>query len=146
MNEILQKLNNIKDSLLAEHSDVKLRFFGLIARMDVDNKWDLIICADWIKKSNSENDLVDIIDRLKKEFNNLDFLAKIVLLTTDEFFIRQLASAISVREEQIGEMKDLKLKEGFVVRHIIVIYFDFGGIDLTTPATEEIPTATKEIG
>src|SRR3989339_2004319 len=95
MKEIIKKLTNIKNTILSEKSSGKLRFFGLIARVDIDNKWDLLISADWIEKNSSEETLIYIIQKLKESFDGkLEFLSSIVLLTPKEAFVRQLARGI----------------------------------------------------
>lgn len=149
MKEIVEKLRNIKDQIVLEKAEGQLRFLGLIARTDLDGKWDLLLSADWIKKSNGEEDLIFLIQKLKKEFQgNLDFLSKLVLLTPSESFILQLARAI-VREDKgkTGEeISDLKISVDFTVRHLFVISFDFAGIDLEkTQASESEPIATEEV-
>ena len=149
MTEIIEKLKNIKDEILRDKGGL-LRFFGLLARMDVEGKWDLLISANWIEKNTSEADLVYVINKLKDKFSNkLDFLFRIVLLTPDEPFISQLVAAIN-RENggQAGELTSLKLSETFHVKQVIVIALDSTGIEFA--ALEEVPenigpVGTKEI-
>ncbi len=132
MREIIEKLGKIRDEILSERTEGKLRFFGLIARVDLEDKWDLLLSADWLEKSNSEKDMIYLIKKLKKEFEgNLDFLAKIVLLTPKESFMQNLVRAIA--RENKGEAKEiinLKISQGFTVRSLLVVTLDFAGIDL----------------
>ena len=98
MKEIFEKLNEIKDEILLEKGANELRLFVLVARTDIDARWDILFSADWLEKTNSEKDLVYLIEKLKSKFDgNLDFLARIVVATPHEIFIKRLAKAI-IRE------------------------------------------------
>ena len=148
MKEIIEKLNNIKNKIIEEKTTGKLRFLGLIARADIEGKWDLLVSADWIKKNSSEDDFVYIIQKLKDNFDEkLDFLARIVLLTPKEAFIQQLARAI-IRENggEAGKITSLKTSKDFIVGQIVVIAFDFTDIGLdVSQETEDGPVGIKDI-
>lgn len=145
MNEITQKLITISDKILQEKTGI-LRFFGLLARSDLNEKWDLLVSADWIEENNNESDLVYIIERLKEEFSeNLDFLSQIVILSPRESFIMRLAQAL-IRENILvpGEAYNLMISPDFAVNHTHVIKLDFTGIDLTDiEPIESINVTTK---
>lgn len=131
MKEIITKLTVIKNDILKE-KEGQLRFLGLIARADVEDKWDLLVSADWIKKSNSEEDLIYIIKKLKGVFaENLNFLSRIVLLTPQETFIKQLARAIiNEKVGNTGEFANLKTSADFTIKQVFVITLDFTDINL----------------
>lgn len=148
MREIIEKLTAIKDSILTEKSGGKLRFFGALVRADMEEKWDLLISADWVEKNSSEEDLVYIIKKLKDSFGEkLDFLFRIVLLKPDETFVRQLAKAI-IRENggKPGEITNLAVNAEFTLKQLIVIALDFSGIDLDSPSeTTDGPIGIKSV-
>jgi hypothetical protein len=146
MKEIIDKLTIIRDKVVSERTDGILRFFGLIARIDLDSKWDLLISADWISKNNNEEDLIYIIKKLKEEFmEHLDFLSRIVVLTSNEFFVKQLARAILTKSlSERGEISNLQISPDFVVKQLYVISFDFNGIDLDAPEIENGPAGVRE--
>lgn len=132
MKDIIEKLNNVKNDIIREKTDGFLRFFGLIARIDLENKWDILISADWIDKSNLEQDFVFLINKLKTQFNeDLGFLSQIVFLAPDEPFIKNLARAIKSEDKKDGdEACDLKISEKITINHIFIITSNFKGIDL----------------
>lgn len=148
MKEIIEKLTIIKDKILSEKTNGRLRFLGLIARTDIEGKWDLLLSADWIKKNSSETDLIYIIQKLKDGFaGNLDFLSRIVLLTPNETFVQQLARTITREDLKNGEeITSLKISADFTVRKMLYIFLDFQGIDLNTiQETEDEPVAIKNL-
>jgi|SRR5581483_5540131 len=148
MKDIVEKLRKIKDEINAERTTGLLRLFVLIARADIDGKWDIIVSADWFEKTNSESDLVYIIQKLKSEFGeNLEFLARIVVATPKEIFIQQLGKAIlSEKQGELGELKDLQTSLDFKVGHLFVITINFDGIDLSkVEGTNDGPLGVKEI-
>jgi hypothetical protein len=146
MKEITEKLNNISKEIISERKEGRLRLFALIARTDLDNKWDILISADWIKKNNSEEELVYIIKKLKKEFSeNLDFLSRLVLLTPKELFTREIAKAtIKENDGKPGELFKLKTSTDFIVKHIIVIHLDYKMEELTEEAEDREPVVIKD--
>ena len=145
MKEIVEKLNRMKDRIISEKGGI-LRLFVLIERNDLDSKWDILFSADWLEKTNSEQDLVYVIEQLKTEFNgNLDFLARILMARPDDIFIKSIAKAIVKSEtETPGEVNDLPVKEGLVIHRMFVISLDFDGVDLESGIEEPGPIAVRE--
>jgi hypothetical protein len=138
MKDTIKKLEIIRDQVLEQKVGV-LYLLALISRVDIEGKSDLILSSSWLEKSNAENDLVYVIDKLKKEFNNnLDFLSRIVLLQPSELFVRRLARAI-YRENDgcTGELVDLKITDNFVVKKVNVIAINFSKIDLSSDDSED---------
>ena len=86
-----------------------------------------------------------IIEKIKSEFTNLDFLARILLATPNELFIKSLAKAIlSTNSEEIENITNLKVPEvEIIVKHINIIYINFSGIDLKERGIPEGPLVAK---
>lgn len=148
MKETLEKLNKIKEEILAEKKEGLLRLFALIERNDLEGKWDLIFSADWLEKTNSEKDLVYLIEKIKSEFGeNIDFLARILAASPKEIFIQEFSKAI-LREskEYPTEIRNLAVSSTFTANHLFVITIDFTGIDLEKiEGINEGPLAIKEV-
>jgi|CXWL01.1.fsa_nt_gi hypothetical protein len=145
MKEIVEKLNKIKDRIVSEKGAVP-RLFVLIERNDLDAKWDILFSTDWLEKTNSEKDLIYVIDQLKTEFNgNLDFLARILMAKPDDLFIKSIAKAIIKSDVNTpGEVNELFVKEGLVIHRMFVVSLDFNGMDLESGTEESGPIAVRE--
>lgn len=140
MNEIAEKLNTLKEKIIKEKTEGKLRFLGMLARADIEGKWDIVISADWIEKNSNEQDFIYVIKKLKEVFGTkLEFIARIVLLTTKEFFIKQLVLVLIAEKYVFGEeLSDFKIPALEVsLKKIIVIFYDFSGIDLQKETKDE---------
>ncbi len=145
MKEIIEKLNIIKDEIISESNQGILRFFVLIKRTDQTDKWDILLSADWFKKTNSQDDLIYFIKKIKSQFSSLDFIARILLATPDDLFIKSLAGAIlKSKENTVGDITNLKVPEvDTVLKNINVIHIDFSGIDLNNKGRMIGPLAVK---
>lgn len=131
MNEILEKLNNVKNKILGKKKGSVFYFFGLVERTDLENKWDLLIGADWLEKENQEKDLVFFIEEIKSELgSDFDLISKIVLFTSDEEFLLALGRALSKEEESKTEFFNLKLMDNFALKHLYVIDRNFDSLEL----------------
>ena len=131
MNELIEKLNNVKKSILNEKKGSVFYFFGLVERVDLENKWDLLISTDWLKKENQEKDLVFFIEKIKTEFgDNFDFISKIVLFTSDEEFLLALGRALEKEDESRAEFFNIKIADNFTLKHLYVLYQNFKSLDL----------------
>jgi len=147
MKEIFEKLNEIKDEILLEKGANELRLFVLVARTDIDARWDILFSADWLEKTNSEKDLVYLIEKLKSKFDgNLDFLARIVVATPHEIFIKRLAKAI-IRENgrESGEIVGLVTTADFTVKRLFVMYINFSDEEISAEGTVDGPLAVQKI-
>ena len=132
MKEIVTKLNSINTFLSNDKKLGTIFFFGLLARTDMEGKWDIVISASNIKENNSEGDLVYVIDALKKEFfSELNFLSQIITLTPTENFIKDVARALGNDSAQGEEVTDIKLADKFVIGKMYVICSNFSKLDLT---------------
>lgn len=145
MKEIVEKLSRVIEKITLEKTSGILRFFGLIERNDLENKWDILLSADWLEKNNSEKDLIYVIERLKEEFsNNLDFLSSVVLLIPSNPLIKYLAKAVSLSENEGIERHSVKIDEDFTIKHMYVLASDFTGFDLTDlPKTSVVDEQTN---
>src|SRR3989344_6675775 len=143
MTEVIEKLRKVRDQILLEKGADQVRLFALLARADLEDKWDLLFCADWIEKTSSEKDLVYIIEKIKTEFStNLDFLARIVVATPREVFIKQLAKAIILEGgNEPREITKLAVSADFTVRQLVLLKINFGGINVDEVGTDEGPLA-----
>ena len=146
MKEYIEKLKKIEEKILKE-KEGNIYFFGILKRTDVENKWDIVISADWIEQSDTEKDLIYVIDAIKVEFNgNLDFLSKIVLLAPTEEFIRSLLKAIARNKMTTGEIQNLKITSDITIKELLVISSDVSGVDLDdTSELEEDKKDTKTV-
>ncbi len=140
MNENISKLKNIAKNLLKKKDS--LLFMGLIERHDAENSWDLLISGDWVESGKSEEDLVLIIDELKREFaEGFDFISQIITYRTSEPFIQHLARTIQKNNPAIGEKVELKFFDDFIITAYIV-HHEFDDFEATYVTNTRI---TKEI-
>ncbi|GEM_PF-1709111 len=145
MKEIIRKLNTIKDELLNEKGS--LLMFVLIERNDTEGKWDLLLSANWIPKTNNQSDLIYIINKLKKEFKeNLEFLSQIVIGTPTDSFILRIARAIDKQNIELSEeIFDLQVSPEFTIHRLYVIAMNFTDMELASEGVEEEgPIAVRE--
>lgn len=118
MNEIIEKLKKIALEILREKTSLK--FFGLFRRMDLEEKWDILLSADWLS-DKKEDDLVYVINKLNREFpDNLDFLAQIALLKPSEDFIKKLLVRINGSGDI--EFRDFKLDDSSTLNKFYVVH------------------------
>ncbi len=127
MNEIFKKIiNTVKDKIISDKGS--LLIFCLVKRTDVEteNKWDILISGDWVEKNSSQEDLVYIIELLKKEFNNdLGFLSKILILRKDTDLIKDLTKVISKYELAEGYIGSIKISDDFTIKEMYITHLDF---------------------
>lgn len=142
MKEIVKKLIRVSESITSDESRGGVKLFLLIRRTDLDNKWDILFSADWIKNENRQNDLVYLINKLKEEFDeNIDFVSRIVLGTPGEDFIKKFAKAIIEADVKQGEeVLDLSVFGDFTAERIFVITIgDFSSEDLESKGVNQGP-------
>jgi hypothetical protein len=63
--QLIEKMNRVVSSLSKKGS---LKLFALNWRGDM-NQWDILVSADWIDYEKLRDNLSDIFQELKKEFN-----------------------------------------------------------------------------
>ncbi len=138
MNEILKKLKKVQDSIISDDKFGKIFLFAIIERVNLENKWDIVISAERLTGNNEKEDLTYVIEQLKKEFeNDLGFLSQIVLTKSDDF-VKDFARALNKVEIKEGEVLNLKLLDNFIIKHAYVISSDFSTLDLTIHEKKEI--------
>lgn len=137
MKEIIKKLNTIKDEILGEKGS--LLMFVLVERNDIEGKWDLLLSADWIPKTNNQTDLIYVINKLKEEFKeNLEFLSQIIIGTPTDSFILRIARAINKQDAQLSEeIFDLQVSSEFSIHRLYVIAANFTDQELANEGVEE---------
>lgn len=115
MNEIIKKISEIIVPILSK-KEGNLYFLGLVQRTDFENKWDILIIADWIKENNNHSDLKYVIEELNKVFNeDLYFLEDVVLYKADDHFVQDLTRAIAKNAVFLNENNKLMLwDDGFI--------------------------------
>lgn len=141
MTELIEKLNRIKTKILSEKRSGHFIFFGIIERVDLVGKWDIVICADWITENNNESDLVYVIGEIKTEFDgSLDFLGRVLLMTSSQALIRSLARAII--KENVDDKELFNLRVGsIVISHLYIIESAFDDVDISAPPRVASPIA-----
>lgn len=113
--------------------------FALIKRTDIEDKWDILISADWIKKNNDQTDLVEIIKILRSEFaSDLDFLSKIVLLVKEEPIVTDIARAIKQYSLPEGYVGELRIDDSFTIEEINLVHIDLNNFDVSKSEIEEV--------
>ena len=73
-------------------------------------KWDIVISASWITRSSVKENIGDIFDAFKEEFNG-EFALRfsgIYPLATDESFVRNLQSFIGSSTDSV-ELSDVRI-------------------------------------
>lgn len=146
--KIKNRLQNISRVIAEEKGIETLRFFGLLERTDLDQKWDLLISADWIERSSNEKDFLYVIDKLKKEFgNDLEFLSRIVLMTPQKAFIKNLAMSLENIElqELPKEIFDFKVSSDFILKHAFIFHLNFKSLDIKQIDLGDSGIIAKEI-
>jgi hypothetical protein len=136
MKENIEKLESIYKEIISEKTSGKVYFFGLLSRIDIEEKWDILISADWLKENNSQEDLVYIIKKLKDRFfDKLEFLSEIVLLVSKEPFIQDLARSLGKTEIKNKEIEGLKILDDFIIKKLYIINADFSALKLDPSLT-----------
>jgi len=145
MNEIISKLKNVAKSFNSEGQLGKIVLFALIKRSDLENKWYILIGADKLKKNNSEDDLIYVIEKLKSEFNSdLSFISQILLFVREEDVIKDFARALTKIHVSEGEVMSLKLTPNVTIEMVQIIESDFEGLDLGLPDITRVESGPKK--
>jgi len=122
MNDIVKKLQLVSTRVSQRKGNVS--FFGLFKRPDMNNKWDIIISAPWVR-DKKENDLVDVISILKTTLGSdeLEFISNIVLLKEkqDPEIRKLVAEGVSSKEELPKEFKSYPINADVTIGTIYII-------------------------
>lgn len=140
MDEILDKIREINSEIKSEKTEGVLRLFALIERTDLESKWDIVFSSDWLKKTNDEDVLIYLLDKLKNKFNGeLEFLARVVVVKPDDSFIQNLAKSIVDNNlDTRGEIKELKVLPDSTIKKINMIEFNFKNYSFNIPDNKVI--------
>jgi hypothetical protein len=147
MKETTNKLKKVIDRIVAEKNGI-LRLFALVKRTDGENKWDLLLSADWMQKDNSVEDIEYILETLRDEMGeDSSLFLQIVLLQPKNSFIQLLAKALIRDAISVGETAtNVKLRSTFALACINLLAFDFTGFifDVSAPVNLENKTAEQK--
>jgi hypothetical protein len=129
MKEFLNKFIAMEKELAEEKG--KFALFGLFLREDVEDRWDLVISAQWLK-SNNKQDYEIIAKSLKKFLSKEEviYLSRIVILDKGNPILEAVNRAFSIEHGQV-ECKDCNFF-GLQIKHAYII---------TSKRENEIPQA-----
>lgn len=103
-------------------SDEKTSFaiFGLFLREDAEDKWDLILSANWLTGDYLKN-LEYITEKLKLQLDPKEMtrISRIILLGPEDKFVRNINSALNVEHGKV-ELEDCRFNDIFIKRAIII--------------------------
>ena len=139
MKEILLKLNKFKERILSDNKLGEVYFIGLLSRVDLENKFDILISAKNITSSNSVDDLTYIINNLKIDLgDDINYISQIVSLSPGEEFINDLG--ISIESNLLSEgmdASDLKISDNFVLKQVSIILANFSKYNFRPKVSED---------
>ena len=121
-----EKFNIVLSEILTQKGSIL--FFGALQRRDLENKYDILLSADWVTQNNSEEDLIYLISKLKQIMVDIEFLSQIVILKKDERFIVDVLNTLKEESDPIGEFSTYELKSGFSIFHMYVFAADTNNV------------------
>jgi len=118
MKEILNKFVTLERNLSKEKGNFNL--FSLFLREDVEDRWDLVLSAQWLK-SNNKKDYEFIANHIKNILNEeeLIYISRIVILDKGNPVLEAVNHAFSVEHGQV-ECKDCNFF-GLPIKHAYII-------------------------
>ncbi len=123
MTFILDKFKSIVDKIISDKDT--LDFFAVIKRFDIEDKWDVVLSAEWIKQSNNQEDLVYIIELLKNEYDDkIDFVSRLLTFSPDEKFITDIAESVTRNNLNEGYRGEIVVSEDLIISEINIIRLD----------------------
>lgn len=132
MIKIISELHKVKDKILEDKKS--LLFFGLFARNDVEDMWDLVITAEWVKDGNTREATKYIINILKKySLHNHKSIRQIVTFSPNENFVNHLALAFKKEEIALECKTTIKLFSDFQI-DAVVLHHEFSEFTPNTTA------------
>lgn len=132
MKSVIEQLKVIENLIIKEKGE-NLYFLGLIKRYDLDNKWDLLVIADWIAENNSHSDLEYLIIALKKHLGSeFSVIEDILTISPTALLSSELKKAFDsneielYKESQIYIFDDVKINLIAISKNFqkIKIYID----------------------
>ncbi|MDD5251465.1 MAG: hypothetical protein PHT12_02420 [Patescibacteria group bacterium] len=71
--------------------------FGLFKRSDLDDKWDLLVSADWLNERNYQDNFVSIQKTLHRYLgSNINIIARILMIPDNVPFVKSINSAFNI--------------------------------------------------
>lgn len=120
MTFLLDKFKSIVNKIMSEKGS--LDFFAVIKRFDAEDKWDVVLSADWIEQSNKQEDLIYIIEIIREEyFGKIDFISKILSFNPSEAFITDIALAVTKNDIPEGHKGELLVSDDLLISEIHII-------------------------
>lgn len=118
MKEFLNKFISMEKELAEEKG--KFALFGLFLREDIEDRWDLVISAEWLK-SNNKKDYEIIAKSLKKFLSKEEviYLSRIVILDKGNPILEAVNRAFYIEHGQV-ECKDCNFS-GLQIKHAYII-------------------------
>jgi hypothetical protein len=118
MREIIEKLKLIEKRISEQEGSLSL--FSLFLREDSEEKWDLVVSAEWLEKDkkNGYEILADEVNKILNK-NELLTLSRIVLLDKRNPVLQKINQAVSCEHIDV-ELKDsnffgLQIKHAFII-------------------------------
>ena len=115
---MVEKLMRLERQLSDEFGPFRL--FGLFLREDANEKWDLVVAADWLKTQGG--DAIDLLsERLKVLFSRAELMmvSRIVSLSATDRFLSAVTGAIQVvhglREVSQVSFAGVDVDRGYVI-------------------------------
>lgn len=117
MKTIIKKLLLIEKELSKSHGDFYL--FALSLREDVEDRWDLIISADWIKEAEQVAVIREIASILNKKLSKDEIikLSRVVVLEPNNPFLLALTKTFGGENIEISN----SYINGIKIEHIHLI-------------------------
>lgn len=100
MINLVNKLKAIELKLSQEKGSFKL--FGLFLRSDVENKWDILVSANWIGDERKKflDTIVTLINS-EVEASELTDISRLIILNPDEPIVRTINTLINVEHGDV---------------------------------------------
>ncbi len=116
--EDIKKIVELEKIVSAERGSFIL--FGIFKRTDLEDKWDIIACADWIKKKDNI-DLKYFFTKVSDKIKNSNFLARIILMDETDDYIKKLLNLFEVEHSEKNEYKDLVVDNELTIKQCYII-------------------------
>lgn len=118
MKKIIEKFITIEKKIANQKG--RFRLFALFEREDAQDKWDVIISAQWFEKNKKET-LKFIVDSIKEELTSDEMLiiSRIVLLEPKNPLVININNSIQ-REHSSNEIIDCTF-DGIFIKHAYIV-------------------------
>ncbi|GAB3047879.1 hypothetical protein [Spirosoma pulveris] len=101
MNEIVDKLLTIEIETADERGNYEL--FALFLREDADNRWDLVVSADWLRQNKKRESLNYLSNKLRErlDLGQLSIITRIIILDENSSSLLKSTFPISVAHSSV---------------------------------------------